>query len=37
VLREQSPEELDRLNEEFCRDRERFAHDRDAKIRDIRG
>lgn len=33
----QSPEELDRLNEEFRRDRERFANDRDAKIRDIRG
>jgi hypothetical protein len=33
----QSPEELDRLNEEFRRDRECFANDRDAKIRDMRG
>lgn len=33
----QSPELLDRLNEGFRRDRECFANDRDAKVRDIRG
>lgn len=32
----QSPEELDSLNEEFRRDRERFANDRDAKIASAR-
>ena len=32
----QSPEELDSLNEELRRDKERFASDRDAKIASAR-
>jgi hypothetical protein len=37
VRQAQSPEVVETLTEEFRRDKERFANDRDAKIAAIRG
>lgn len=36
-VRARTPEELETLNDEYRRDKERFASDRDSKIEKIRG
>jgi hypothetical protein len=37
LLRARDPEQIETLEQQYRRDRERFASDRDSKIRKIRG
>jgi len=37
LLKAQDPEQIETLEQQYRRDRERFASDRDSKIRKIRG